>query len=515
MRSDSQLDNKSIPFSKVAVTELSLSLKSRYHLFMILIVSLIVFTLFFKMTYPNLDKGTPITIIIHSLWIIGFCMVFKVISKIELEKAIVNFVEERGAKYLGEIKAKKGEMVDLDRLEEMILPFRPWKNPPAMIRLFQHICKEARDRQFESSINVIQPYREESIGDLYNIQKIEKMALHLGILGTFIGLILALFNFQQGSIITLKFDKLPDLFNSLYISLSTSIAGLEVAIFISVMLMLVRKNQQAYFQKMECAVVTMLSLARNAEIKDNFLTAFSQVTHSINKVEEKVIQQTKAVEDQTNTIQGGLLRLAQVKKEFNDFLSHLTEEQTMKLVQMSGQLIEFNNQFRNKIEEAQKSFIGDMRGVYDITSLKVMSLDLQKIMTEIIEKYSLSISQNLLIVSEKLAEFNKSPEILNETIEKLDIRINKQFLLVQGEVSTLAKAESEASKLHKQMVQLQLDFKNNLEKISTETRILNTTLNNLNILFMKKEALNEFFYWLISPFVFIIKKFKPSRGMKK
>jgi hypothetical protein len=69
-----------------------------------------------------------------------------------------------------------------------------------MIRLFQRICKEAKDRKFESSIYLVQPYREEFMERVHEITNLQRRALRLGIFGTFLGLILAisqLATFQQ------------------------------------------------------------------------------------------------------------------------------------------------------------------------------------------------------------------------------------------------------------------------------------------------------------------------------
>lgn len=69
-----------------------------------------------------------------------------------------------------------------------------------MIRLFQRICKEAKDRNFESSIYLVQPYREEFMEKVHEITNLQRIALRLGIFGTFLGLILAisqLATFQQ------------------------------------------------------------------------------------------------------------------------------------------------------------------------------------------------------------------------------------------------------------------------------------------------------------------------------
>ena len=126
------------------------------------------------------------------LAVAGFYLTAKMLAQLDVETALVIEIESRAADYLRDVKTKQRARIDLDRLEETLLPNNPADPPPAMIRLFQQICKEAKDRRFESTVNLTQPYREEALEGILRLQNLQKIALWLGILGTFIGMLVAL-----------------------------------------------------------------------------------------------------------------------------------------------------------------------------------------------------------------------------------------------------------------------------------------------------------------------------------
>ncbi len=518
----STIDNLTIQKAKASPGQLIRNLffwKDQYKLLLVILAGAVAFGVLFTTTYPRFQLSIAITIVIHLLGIYAIYMASRTLAKIEIEHAVIDVVED---------KAEACSDLKLSELEKTILPVNPHKEQPAMIRLFRHICKEAKDRRFESSVIAIQPYREESIGDMFQVENIKKMALHLGILGTFIGLILALFNLGAHSKGAFSVNALDPLFHSLYISFSTSIAGLEVSVFVGAMTMLIGKRQQHYFQKMEDTVVTMLSLARKAINTDNLFAEFNQVRHSIEQLTGRVDMQTQKVSAQTHQIQQGINQLATTGTQFDGFLKQISDSQkafiddikeiydiislnnitkkleeilkntnqdlagiltnnlsqssekllsfnenfrkelcdsqktfiedirksyditaikttneklqtTMvkaiedvtetlnsNLKQVSDKVVEFNATFQESMSQSQKSFIDDMKGIYDINSLKRMSKDLQEIMKQTMETVSEKLNSALQLVSKKLEEFNNSPNQLNETLEKFDTLIQGQ-----------------------------------------------------------------------------------------
>src|SRR5947207_4444559 len=143
-------------------------------------------------TYAKAGGWEWFSVMVQLLAVWGAWIAIRSLAAVEVERAIVADIEQKGTDYLIDLKAEKRTRIDLDQLEHTMLPSNPSDPPPAMVRLFQHIIKEARDRRFESSVHVMQPYREEPLEDIFKIQNLQKIALWLGILGTFIGLLIAI-----------------------------------------------------------------------------------------------------------------------------------------------------------------------------------------------------------------------------------------------------------------------------------------------------------------------------------
>lgn len=293
-----------------------------------------------------------------ALW--GAVITIRALAVLHVEKAIVDQVEVKGADVLRELKSDQRAGIDLDELEERVVPDNKSTPAPAMIRLFQHILKEARDGRFESSVNVVQPYCEEPLHDIFRLQNLQKLALWLGILGTFIGLLLAM---QAADLTQLlsegKFVELVQrMFGGMIVSFSASLAGLQVAVILGVFLLLLRRRQEPYFKDMEAAVVTLLSLARKAMNNDVVLVELGQVRNRITALLDHIVRQSRElsktqqrIDEQTQTIGDGMTRVAEAGVAFNGFL--------------------------NGLSEAQRRFIDEVSKVYDMISLRQLGETVQ------------------------------------------------------------------------------------------------------------------------------------------
>jgi len=357
-------------------------------------------------TYSYARGWVLLTVAIQFLALWGAIISARSLSSLEVETAIVTDIEIRGTEYLRDIKSGRRARIDLDRLEETILPDNPSDPPPAMIRLFQHICKEAKDRKFESSVTLAQPYREEPLEDIFKLQNLQKIALWLGILGTFIGLLLAIqtgdlnnpqpiqtgdLNNPHGGDPLLEITK--KMFKELSISFSASLAGLEVAVILGTLLLLLRKRQELYFKIMESATVTMLSLARNSINRNDFLTEFNQINTTVGDLSKRVHEQTKELSERILGIQ------KQVKDQTDQIQKGITQLSTANL-QFDGFLIQ--------ISDTQKQFIDDVRSTYDVISLKNLGPTIQDGLIQAGMRMTDPLSVNVAQISSQLLQFNKS-----------------------------------------------------------------------------------------------------------
>ena len=288
-------------------------------------------------------------------WIIIFIMfvgnvwIAFATAKIEVDDAYAATVKKEADKELGELKSKKKERFLLENVRKF-LPGNP-SQLLSMPRLAEHIIKNAEDRKFDSSMIIMQPYREEALNDLFKINGLQKASLQLGIVGTFLGLIAAFI--QMGGNITDIKVALPQIVDALKYSFSTSIAGLIAALSISMgVLLILKRRQESYYRTMEESTDSLIALCRNAINKDVFLNSFDQMKETVDQVYKGVENQTDKLQIQTRTISNGINRLTETKTEFEGFLSEITK--------------------------VEGKFIGEMRSIYDKLSPEATSAELKR-----------------------------------------------------------------------------------------------------------------------------------------
>lgn len=465
---------------------------SQKSLIFIIVVTILLSPYILKFSYQNSEiLAITFNVIIHFVALWGLISTIKVLAEMEVENAIVKYIEERGMNHLEAINRRKIRRVDLNTLSTDFVPDNKTNPPLAMIRLFRRICKEAKDRKFESSIYLIQPYREESIDTVHGISNLQKIALRLGIFGTFVGLILAISELAQSDLNNLDNESfspfINQLFDNLYISFSTSISGLEVAIFISFLLMVLRNKQKIYFREMEEAVITMLSVARNSINNDEFLAEFKQVSRIVKQLETKIYDHAKNIQtsvqnvenqvlSQTEQIKEGIDELVLAKSKFDSFLTELSsiqktfidetksvydlisiknistelrntiiesgsnvaesvretentiESQTKAIAQGMNQLaqtqLEFSN-FLDQISQSQREFINDVRNAHDIVSIKQMSDELQSSINQAGDNFAKSLKSNLGDLSIAVYNLERSLKHHSNLMERVSLEIKQ------------------------------------------------------------------------------------------
>lgn len=316
------------------------------------------------LTYQETDSWMWLTALIQSFVLWGAAVGARALANIEVDDAIARLVDSRASTELGKIKGGLKDRIELHRIEANFIPHNP-SHDKGVVRLFQHILHEARDRKFHATEVVVQPFQESALGDLLRIQIVQKIAMQLGILGTFAGLIVAMQRLKDRRDL-LEPDALSDLFGALHVSFSTSVAGLEVAIVLAVALLVIRRRQESFFQNMENASAALTSLARNSIIQDEFLVELEQTRTALAQVGEHVREQTQEVEIQTSTIRGGLDRLADLRSDFDTFLERIHQEQGLVLSEMKSvyEIIaprQVADEFRQSLMEANRQLVESFR----------------------------------------------------------------------------------------------------------------------------------------------------------
>jgi hypothetical protein len=408
--------------------------------------------------------------VIYFLFIIGIYIASKSMVELEIEHAIAIDVEKNATDILTRLKSGQMKMIDLDKVEADVIPDNISKPEPAMIRMFYTICREAKDRKFESVTNTIQHPCEEALKNIFQLQQISKIALRLGILGTFIGLVLAIFHL--GVLINNEINPLslfPQLFNDLHISFSTSIAGLEVALAINIFLMILQNKHEHYFRDMNTAASTMLSLVRRSINKDDFLVEFEQVTNSMRSMGKELDNLTfvlskdlvsveKRIEDQTSEIGNGMTALSKSKAQLDDFLKTLSS--------------------------SQQAFIKDIQSIYDIISLK----DINKELEEKITLISINVSKGFEGIVENVSSLLNNLNNANTTITNSNTSLVDQTKNLSDNMKGI---ETKIMEQTDTMVDVFSQFKEFLKDINDSQNHFADKVNNIHEI-VSSEKLSDY-----------------------
>lgn len=414
-------------------------------------------------------SGTDVVLLlfVHALAVGAAAISARAIAVLEIETAIVQEIDRKGAELLRDVRSGQRARVDIDALEQAVVPKNPSDPAPAMVRLFQHICKEAKDRRFESSVNVMQPYREEQLEVIFRLQNLQKIVLWLGILGTFIGLLMAIAaaEVHKGDFLRI----VQQMFAGLAVAFSASLAGLQVAVLIGVLLLLIRRSQTRYFKLMEAAVVTMLSLARNSINKDEFMAEFGQIASTIEDLTARVRVQTsetvRSIEDtrrdvagQTEAIREGLGKLAEAGEGFDGFLKNLSTNQAQ--------------------------FIEEVRGVYDTISLRELSATLHESLLQAGRTMSDAISMSTRQIANQLNDFNVAVDQLNVSLEHQGQASAEYAKKLAAQISASTTESATAirtvvARLH-EMGSREQSIRGELQELARTVAMLSNSINRLD-----------------------------------
>lgn len=357
----------------------------------LLYVCAIGFIFLFNLNFPKLkDPLMFVSVIIYGFAIWGIWLVVRGLVKISIEKAIAIRISENLAIELSKIRGKEKDRIDLKRVPEL-LPATSNNFKSAMIRLTEHIIDEARDRKFESSDIIMRPYKEEAIGDIFKINSIQKIALRLGILGTFIGLIVAFVNLGDLNNLDKNFSAIT---NALQYSFSTSVAGLTASVMLALFIILLNRRQDEYFKSMEVATQTTIALVRNSINKDAFIAGFDQMKESMKEVRNNLYDQQAETKAQTRAIQDGLLKLKDAKNNFDEFLLNVTNE---------------------------------MKSVYEILSPEKISEELKISLQYSVKGVSDALNTNITSHIEKYDQMEKSMAKVSTALNQIEKQLNGQI----------------------------------------------------------------------------------------
>lgn len=351
--------------------------------------SLVLTVALYDLTYPGGGVAAGfLSLLIHGIAVWGLVLSVRTAATIEVDDALARRVESASTQELGKIKGHLVDHVEVGRLEALIPNNSHWDQ--GVIKLCQSILDEARDRKYHPLDAMTQPIRERSVGNLFHLQTLQRIALQLGILGTFIGLVWAIFDVKQSVTQGLGPAVLDELMGSLHLAFGTSIAGLEVSVMLGLMLMALRRRQERFFGNVESAATAFTQLARRMEIADEYLVEFEQIRNAMRTLSDRMKSQSLAVKNQTTEIASGLEGLSRLKAGFNDFLEDVRGEQA--------------------------HVLSEMKSVYEIISPKRTAEELEASLTKSIASIAESFQSDLRKGLAELDRYNASLAELREVI---------------------------------------------------------------------------------------------------
>lgn len=197
-------------------------------------------------------------------------------------------------------------------------------------RIIGHIKTEAESRKFDSSLSILHAYKEEFFSMVMRLAGFQKVALHLGILGTFIGLSMA---FRHLDIDHPDFQVIVA---SLKLPFATSIAGLQVSLILWIHLELLQQKQEKLFKELEKCVDLVLNLARHAIYKDSITRELHHVGLKIDEVTGQIEKENELLQHQTKQISEGMSSLKHAGTDLDSFLTTMSQKQADFLKSVQG-----------------------------------------------------------------------------------------------------------------------------------------------------------------------------------
>jgi len=373
------------------------------------------------------------------------------LAKIEIEQAYAERIIDKCEEIKNTSPTSKFEG-DLDNVEHILL--NNVKYDSAMERMFKYIHSEAKDRRFHPISSTTEIYRQECDNYVFKVINNQRNVLQLGILGTFIGLVLS---FSEFSNTNMDDNVIKDIIGSLKYSFSTSIVGLVAAIFIGVMFSLVNKEKEQYFKAMEKSASIFTSIVYSAKNTATDYKRFKDITNAINTNTEVLYEQQKDIKGLTDAINIGLQSLELKSNEFDAFLKN--------------------------ISKAELDYINKMQNIYNVLSPEMISKELNEKLREATFKY--------------FEETNAKYTELNMTI----LKTNETFNLLSNRINSMASYVDSSVKIQKEFIEVITEYHPTKQLVQTVKDSTKDISNNLNAnivlinsnLSSHKESLDKFY----------------------
>lgn len=429
-------------------------------------VSILILVYLFPLTIPeSTDKSLGarlmilLAIFIQPLAILAGVRGLWLLAQFYSEHALALYIIEHGTDTLGKIKGKSISSLKLDDLENYI-PFEAAKNRRMLSQIYDDIYRDARDAVFGSPTLILQPYKEHLRTKLSFLTGIQTISLRLGILGTFIGLILGIVNvggdffgmishtnesIEANKVLSMLMDRqghfeslLKQLFAALYVAFGTSIAGLEVAIVVHVLLLYLRTKQEALFLMVDEATNVIFRLLRNAFNESGLLSSFVQMQESMKGLERRMRSEFDGVSQVHNNLAGkiseqieittaSLEALRGAKVEWGKFVIAISNAHEKILNDMAQQSRIAKNEFGGflgTLNAGQQKFINEAKETLDLLSVGKLGKTIEDSIRQVGVQITGTLGNDLHDVSDYIKKHLTTLQSISSAENVLSERLN-------------------------------------------------------------------------------------------
>ena len=348
-----------------------------------------------------------LAMVILSLAILSLLVSARLLADIYRDRALARDIENRGLADLGKMESGGASgRRSIDEFKNYLPKDVPGKGRVLEL-IFDEIYQDTQDAVFTSAAPIMRPHKErlrEKLGPLSGIQTI---ALRLGILGTFVGLIMGIVDvgsaffatsgiaeISTGDVRETVIDMLTarqeefaeisnQLFTALHIAFGTSIAGLGVSILTLMLLLYLRGCQEKLFRNIDEATNVILRLLRNARNESGLVSSFAQMKTTIDDLRRRVQgdfddaaklnkELYGEIAKQVEVTKDGLEGLRELKVEWQGFSDSLETTHESVLRDMAAATESSRSQFGGFLQDlndGQKQFLNDAKSTLELLSV--------------------------------------------------------------------------------------------------------------------------------------------------
>ena len=369
---------------------------------------------------PNALAYLTGLLLVMPVW--GVCEAAAMIARIEVDRAIVDSVNRFAEEALTNIDHACPLW---ESVENYVAP-NDTKPELTSILMFKTLFSAADRLNFEPDLNKFYDSCSKNIFDLQNLQN---TAMRIGIIGTFVGLLLAMYHVKHfvdisgfaqlnpdssveeiGKIVAQSFKSLDAmtkaLLKDLYAAFNTSIIGLETAVMIGFLIRILRKKEEFLTQGMVNSTKNVVEVLKHCVgekkvifelrgLRNLIVSGMSDMESELKKACEAMAGVEAKNGQIVDNISNGMDKLTTAKSDYDKFIKELSKTQT--------------------------KFLMDVRSVYEFSSLTRLTEHIKTSIGEAGQTIAGNVKAELDLVLKELPELKQSNELLQGELSELSL----------------------------------------------------------------------------------------------